>query len=136
MGSDPESWRLHCGMAIAFLKIVIMIPNLRTLAGVVLAVYLLGVSISTAAPRPQAQAHRRLVSIVRRVRRNWRKQAVGQVQAWPRAVPQSCRQCGRRGSEIQERSESWRQKANQGRCKNWGPDRSGRGRGSGRQRRG
>jgi len=56
----PESWHLHCGMGIAFLNVV-MIANFRTLAGVVLAVHLLGVSISTAAPRAQAQAHRRLV---------------------------------------------------------------------------
>jgi hypothetical protein len=47
-------------MGIAFLNVV-MIANFRTLAGVVLAVHLLGVSISTAAPRAQAQAHRRLV---------------------------------------------------------------------------
>ncbi len=48
------------GIAIAFLNIV-MVTNFGTLAGLVLAVHLPGVSISTASPRPETHAHRRLV---------------------------------------------------------------------------
>ena len=47
-------------MAIASVNVV-MIANLRTLAGVVLAVHLLGVSVSTASPTAHTQTHRRLV---------------------------------------------------------------------------
>jgi hypothetical protein len=47
-------------MGIAFLNIV-MVTNFRKLAGFVLAVHLLGVSISTASPRAEIHAHRRVV---------------------------------------------------------------------------
>ena len=60
MVKTPESWHLHCGMAIAFVSICDD-SQLSHAGGVVLAVYLLGMSISIAAPRAQAQAHRRLV---------------------------------------------------------------------------
>ena len=58
MAKDPQSWHLGFGMGIALLNVV-MITKFLTLARVVLAVQLLGVSISTASPT--AQAHRRLV---------------------------------------------------------------------------
>jgi hypothetical protein len=48
-------------MGIAVLNVV-RIANIRTLAGIVLAVLLLGASISTAAPRAGAPAHRRVVT--------------------------------------------------------------------------
>ncbi len=50
---------LCCGMVIASLNAV-MIPRLLTVAGVVLALQLLGLPISTASPIAQTQAHRGL----------------------------------------------------------------------------
>lgn len=47
-------------MGIAFVNAVMM-PNFRALAGVVLAIQLVGVSISTAAPKDEAQPHHHLV---------------------------------------------------------------------------
>ncbi len=51
-----------CAVAwgLPFLNIV-MVTNFRTLAGVVLAVHLLGMPISTASPRAETHAHRRLI---------------------------------------------------------------------------
>jgi hypothetical protein len=56
---------------------------------------------------------------------------LGRCRLGRRPCRRSCRQCGRGGSEVQERFEGWGQKANQSRCKNWRSDCSGRGRGSG-----
>lgn len=58
--AKARGWlHLRCGMGIASLNVVM--SKLLTLAGVVLAVHLLGVSISTAAPAVQTKARNGVV---------------------------------------------------------------------------